>query len=256
MGDVSAAMAAMFGISKDLKELKMKVPQSKHRKVAIAEPSSPPSEQSVKVDRSVQTAATNPAPMSHCERLVRRGKQNLLAKLSAATDKISDQQNTIEKLQRSNEALKAATPALNGEHELNHSVIASMVREFPNETEDIVEKSELETEDIMTILLSQFDEDTISQAMWLRYKSVNSDMENVLATGQAIKAAKVLSKMDRGPHSAYDLLMQFIAFDAVVPSQTVRDNYLFDTMAKKQKSYTQKEAEDIACFQRFVGNLK
>merc|ERR1712013_371432 len=115
------------------------------------------------------------AEMTHCERLVRRGKQNLLAKVNLQKTTIEEQQNTIDDLQR----------------QLNKVKI----------------DGDLTTEDIMAILFSE--------------------------------------------HSAYDLLMQFIAFDAVMPSRTVRDNYLLDF--KNEKSYSQKEAEDIACFGRFVG---
>jgi len=240
-------------------------------------PNVPTVVQNLKMDRSIQTS---PEPieaemLTHCERLVRRGKQNLLSKVNQQKDVIGEQQNTIEGLQRElnevttlfiddlqrqhspNEVdLGISTPALNGdliaEDDLDDTAISSMQREFPKEAE--VDVAETDSGDILTILFRQFDADVVSQAMWLRYKSMSCDTKDTFATGQANKALEILSAKDNVEHSAYDLLMQFIAFDAMVPSQTVRDNYLL--AINNEKSYTQKEAEDIACFDRFIGNLK
>jgi len=205
--------------------------------------------QNLKMDRSIQTSPDPfEAEMTHCERLVRRGKQNLLAKVNLQKTTIEEQQNTIDDLQRQLNKVKIDGD-LTTEDMLDDSAIASMMREFPKEADATTEAAS--EEDIMAILFSEFDADTVSQAMWLRYKDMSGDLKDTFATGQAQKAMEILSEKDNVEHSAYDLLMQFIAFDAVMPSQTVRDNYLLDF--KNEKSYSQKEAEDIACFGRFVG---
>lgn len=229
----------------------------------------PKQAQNLKMDRNIQTAPAAPDHLlTHCERMVRRGKQNLLIKVNQQQTVISDQQNLIDGQQTLIADLKQQLLQSHAvkDEDVNPvkepasapSIIALIDRSIAfldsAETQLEIQPAE-EGVDVMDLLISQFDADTVSQAMWLRYLSAasSSSSQATGATAQVKQAVKVLTLVDGVEHTAYDLLMQFIAFDAVMPSQSVRNSILLEL---SNKTYTQKEAADIACFDRFVGKFE